>query len=154
MAQVRFYAMSLPFGPVRTWYANSAFHAFIFQPEMEDADKWRDEYALIAYPVDKDGKILGEKIKLTPLKDILYKAKDRLYLANLPLFKWRLKKFIDEDLKTPISDLLFDPTYRKGEPMIYQDYVSYLIVSRPTRIMALEAEELHPSPPAPPPPGG
>jgi len=149
MAQVRFYGMKMPFDPVRTWYSAGCY-AIIFQLEMEDAEKWRDEYVLIAYPVDSAGKIMADKYSLTTIKDIKYFAKGKLFLGNLPMSKTKIEKFIESDKVLKIDYLLFKPQAPDTSEPKLKDYVSYHIEAKPDRIEILVDEDLNPSPPADP----
>jgi hypothetical protein len=151
MAQVRFYGMQMPFDIVRTWFNNLGCYAIIFQLEMEDAEKWRDEYVLIAYPVDAAGKILADKYILTVIKEIKYLAKGKLFLGNLPMSKTKIENFIASDKVLKIDYLLFTPQTpdTSTEPKL-KDYVSYNVVAKPDRIEILVDEDLNPSPPADP----
>lgn len=151
MAQVRFYAMKLDFKIIKKLVednpSTSDFAALVFQLEMQDANQWRDEYILIAYPVNGDGKTIGNKIELDTNKNDLFKAKDRLYLGNLPLIRSRIDGYIGADPTGKLIDHLY------FQPMQYGDYVSYKIITKSKDdIMALglDDEFLKPSPPAPP----
>jgi hypothetical protein len=157
MAQVRFYGMKLNFQILKDLVKNYSVQQFsflIFQLEMEDAQNWRDEYILMAYPVDQNGHITSgqQVIKLTPDKHNVFKVKDKLYLGNLPMSRSYIEDLSKADPSgTLIDHLYFDPyQYPDGG-----DYVAYRITPRDKNdfvsIKDLAATELKPSPPAPPP---
>lgn len=149
MAQVKFYGMLLDFQFVRECFSKTEFKKFVFQPYMEDAEKWRDEYYLLVYAIDDKG-IVMDKRDLKIVENDTYQAIKRLELGNVSFNRLQLQPFIDEDNTSgnKFTNLYLSP-YQYGEYAAYK--VTAILDS--FRNPSIAEEDLKPSPPAPPAPG-
>lgn len=138
MAQVRFFGMRLNFQDLKTMMADKHFTGLIFQPIMEDSEKWKDEFTLICYAMYDNVPPPPPRVPLEMLKNIIFRAKYRLELGNLPFTRAKIQNFIDDTPDAPYLYLL---------PKQFDDYVAYKVTTDPSRVALLE-DELKPSPPA------
>lgn len=106
MAQVRFYSNRLSFQKLKDLLAQhnaDRFAYLTFQAQNPDAPRDRDEYDLIAYVVAADGSVTyvlqgtegdGALIRDKDI-DPLRKRDKKIALANYPLSRIRIQRFVD-----------------------------------------------------------
>jgi hypothetical protein len=145
MAKVYFYGAKLPIATLSGWY-EKGYKKVIFQLESRDSNSNRDEYFLIAYPINTDTKTVGEVFTLESTEQKVG-VKDKLLIGNLPLYEDQIKKFLAE---AGAVYILFTSKLPSTSTPKLKDYVIYHLQSMPVTVEALVEEELHPSPPAPP----
>ncbi len=146
MAEVKFYGMLLDFQFVRDYFSKEEFKKFIFQPYMEDAEKWRDDYHLLVYAMDNKDFVMDKK-DLKVVENDNYQAVNRLELGNISFSRPQLQPFIDEDNAggNKFTNLYLSP-YQYGE------YAAYKVtaIADSFRNPSITEQDLKPSPPAPP----
>ena len=146
MAQVRFYGAKLPITILKGWY-DAGYKKVIFQLESRDSNNNRDEYFLIAYPINTATKTVGEVFTLESTEQNV-KVQDKLLIGNLPFYQVQIEKFLAE---AGAVYILFTSKLPKASTPKLKDYVIYHLQTMPDVTgEALVEDELHPSPPAPP----
>lgn len=158
MSQVRFYPMKFDFTKLRdlaTKYPSATDMAYIvFQLEMEDSNKNRDEYILTASVVDSSWKVkevLNSTFIAPDYQADPYKHSGKLYFSNYPLSRAKIDALIALDPGgTQIQYLSFEPSAYPRQ----KKYVRYIITAvngQTLLIMTTNGDaELNPSPPADP----
>lgn len=146
MAQVRFYGATLPIETLKGWY-DAGYKSVIFQLESADSNKWKDNYYLIAYPLNTATNTVGDFLKLEPT-DQDVEVHGRVLIGNLPLSQNQVEKFL---ATSGAKYLLFTAILPSASKPKLKDYVIYKVQTMPVTVAELVEYELHPSPPAPPP---
>jgi hypothetical protein len=158
MSQVRFYPMKFMFNKLlelTTKYPSATEMAYIvFQLEMEDSNRNRDEYILTAYVVDSSWKVkeVLDSSFITPDNQAdPYRHSGKLYFANYPLSRAKIDALKGLDPGgTQIEYLSFEPSAYPRQ----RKYVRYIItaVNKGTLLLMTTNgdSELNPSPPADP----
>lgn len=159
MAKVFFYAMKLDFENLIKMdkdYSETDFAFLIFQPEIEDSEKNRDEYILTAYRVGSDGitKAVIESKYLTADSTKTDPIKGKLSFANLPLSRVRIKEYIKTGSLIDYLLLVPEKFDRNPNYICYQIIPKYKtadVINTSNDVLAFAPppnEYLHPSPPA------
>ena len=144
-AKVRLCAMNMQYDSIKRYYikgdSSNKFDHFVFQPINERSKKLKDEYTLIAYPYDRDGKLMTTApIKLTADKKCKFNGPNELNLGNLNLTRGDLDSLYHDENK---FGLHFEP---------YQfnpNYIGYEVTSNEGKLKSSSVKvKINPSPPA------
>jgi hypothetical protein len=158
MSQVRFYPALFNFKKLielTTLYPSSTDFAFlVFQLEMEDSNKNRDEYVLTGYVVGSDWSVkkkLDSSFISADYQADPYKHSGKLYFSNYPLSRSKVDAFKNMDpTGEQIEHLYFEPAAYPRQKKYVHYHITAIYMSLLISKSTGADTDLNPSPPADP----
>lgn len=139
---------------VNQFPSQTDFAYLVFQLEIEDSNRNRDEFVLTAYRVGSDWSVkqkLGSSYITADYQANDYKHSGKLFFSNYPLSRAKIDAFVALDpTGMQIDHLYFDPEAYPQNKKYVRYQVTAIFKTLLLRMSSTADTNLNPSPPADP----